>query len=186
MAKEIDLPGGLLISCEAAISQAVTMTKPGFRNSDGWTEAKPKLKPPHRALAEIGADERQQHQRDHRHGKAQHAKPPHHRRRHHRNRDHHHQCDTAEEGLPLHIVERLQPVAGGQRHRGGQTQKETDAKQHEHRGERPFVDRPPPTWKDRLRHPHRVGAIDHVSHGVPPDFVCSARPDVTPGSWPKE
>ena len=40
-ASEICRPGGPLISCEAAISQAVTTTKPGLRNSEGCTEAKP-------------------------------------------------------------------------------------------------------------------------------------------------
>ena len=39
--KLTDLPGGPFRSKLAAISQATTMTKAGFRNSDGWTEAKP-------------------------------------------------------------------------------------------------------------------------------------------------
>ena len=40
-AKDQVLPGGPPISWLAAISQAATTTKPGLRNSDGCTEAKP-------------------------------------------------------------------------------------------------------------------------------------------------
>jgi hypothetical protein len=40
-ASDTVLPGGPPISVEAAIIQAVKMTKTGLRNSDGCTEAKP-------------------------------------------------------------------------------------------------------------------------------------------------
>ena len=39
---EIIRPGGPFKSCAAAISQAVRIIKPGLRNSDGCTDAKPK------------------------------------------------------------------------------------------------------------------------------------------------
>ncbi len=41
--KDQALPGGPLISSEAAIIQAEATTKPGFRNSEGCIEAKPRL-----------------------------------------------------------------------------------------------------------------------------------------------
>jgi hypothetical protein len=99
-----------LISCEAAISQAQSTTKTGFRNSDGWTLAKP-------ALAEIGAEERQHQQGCEDRREAQDREPAHQVGRHHRGQHHGGERDATEQHLPLDVVERVEPVALGQRHR---------------------------------------------------------------------
>ena len=144
---------------------------------------KAQRKPAHGAFAKVGAKNRQQGQRDEGRKEPQNPDPAHHIGRHHGKEHHHHHRHTAEEGLTLHVVEWVEPVAFGQGDRSGKPQQKPDGKQDDDGGQRPFVDRPPPAGNDRLSHPAGHGAVDHLSHGI---SACSTPARRPPGLIPDQ
>jgi hypothetical protein len=82
----------------------------------------------------------------------------------------------AEGGLPLDIVERVEPVPLGQRRRGREAEEHADPEQEEHAAERPAVDRAPPSGKDGLSRRRGIGPMDHFGHGNAACRSASSRP----------
>jgi hypothetical protein len=125
--------------------------------------------PAHRALPVIGAEDRQKHQRGHRREEAENGEPPHRDRRHHRDENHHAQRKAAECELPDHVVEGLMPVAGGQRRRRRETQKDADREKREDAAYGDPVHRPPPTRQYGVAGLHDNRAMRHFRHVACPD-----------------
>ncbi len=141
-------------------------TKPGLRNSDGCTEAKPseyqRTAPLPKSVPRTGRSASAT-KRD---GEADHREAAHLPGVIIEVSEHRQQGRQPEDRLPLDVVEGRQAVARGQRRRGGEPQQDADAEEQQDAAERPLVDRPPPARKDRLAVPNGNGAIDHFGHGT--------------------